>query len=383
MLEILENRIDAAHPFFQQIKRVKSEYVKTQHFKNFSVQAFLQTQYTSTPHCCSSAKEGKQLCIKNGAVEEFPKGVKISELENFNVDQNHFDPLYYFSHSLVEKLIFIELDKDISFEIEHIVDESDNALSYRVVVQVGKSVHANIYENFSYEGVRQNKILYGVDVELFSSADLTWVRGETLGKNSLDILGSHSFCVKDHASLELKSFDMGQTDVLHIYKIDLDEFSRADLAHLVFGTHKTKRGNIAQVHHNKAYAKSVQEARTILHEKATGIFDSKITVAHDAKYSSAFQNSKAILLDSNAHMYAKPQLEIYTDELEASHGSTIGSLDEDALFYLCSRGIEVKKAKQILVSSFANTLIDAISKPEFSKKVRENFEQVYEKKDLL
>jgi len=131
------------------------------------------------------------------------------------------------------------------------------------------------------------------------------------------------------------------------------------------------------INHNKPYAKSVQDVRTILKDSANGIFDGKIYVGHGAKYSDAKQNSQAILLGEKASMHAKPQLEIYTDELEASHGSTIGQLDENALFYLRSRGISLQEAQKIIVLAFANNFIETIGNKEDASKIYANFEASY------
>ena len=76
-------------------------------------------------------------------------------------------------------------------------------------------------------------------------------------------------------------------------------------------------------------------------------------------------------------MHAKPQLEIYTDELEASHGSTIGQLDENALFYLRSRGISLQEAQKIIVLASANNFIETIGNKEDASRIYANFEASY------
>jgi len=76
-------------------------------------------------------------------------------------------------------------------------------------------------------------------------------------------------------------------------------------------------------------------------------------------------------------MASKPQLEIYIDDVEASHGSTIGELDEQALFYLRSRGITLQEAQKMLILAFANEIIDAIEDEEIRESVHHSFEYVY------
>jgi len=91
----------------------------------------------------------------------------------------------------------------------------------------------------------------------------------------------------------------------------------------------------------------------------------------------AEQNSKAILLHDDAYMVAKPQLEIYIDELEASHGATTGQLDRKQLFYLQSRGISYVEARKMLVIAFANTLIEEVKDTRHQERIKAAFEEVF------
>jgi Fe-S cluster assembly protein SufD len=131
----------------------------------------------------------------------------------------------------------------------------------------------------------------------------------------------------------------------------------------------------------------VQEAKNILEGSARGIFDALIKVEHSAKYTKTKQNSKTILLGEASYMVAKPQLEIYIDELEASHGATIGQLDIEQLFYLRSRGINELEAKKLLIIAFANQLIETIRDKRLQECINTNFEKAFyaqnQMKDLL
>ena len=95
-----------------------------------------------------------------------------------------------------------------------------------------------------------------------------------------------------------------------------------------------------------------------------GIFNGKIMVRQDSQKIDAFQANNNLLLSDNATIDSKPQLEIYADDVKCSHGCTIGQLDEDALFYMRSRGIAVKEAKALLTYTFASEAIENISIPE-------------------
>ena len=98
----------------------------------------------------------------------------------------------------------------------------------------------------------------------------------------------------------------------------------------------------------------------IVDHVATGIFNGKIFVRKDAQKTNAYQSNKNILLSDGASVYTKPQLEIFADDVKCSHGCTVGSLDEEALFYLRSRGIDKDKARSLLLHAFAKDILENI-----------------------
>jgi len=159
--------------------------------------------------------------------------------------------------------------------------------------------------------------------------------------------------------------------------VSLDERAEIKSNHLIFAKDEAKRGVVTKYRHLGEHSKSNQKAKSILQDKARGIFDALIKVENSAKYSKAHQNSKSILLNKGAYMASKPQLEIYIDELEASHGSTTGQLDEKALFYLRSRGINKMEARRVLILAFANELIDDIEDKSLRDIIHQDFEIAY------
>ncbi len=98
----------------------------------------------------------------------------------------------------------------------------------------------------------------------------------------------------------------------------------------------------------------------ILDDQATGVFNGKIFVRKDAQKTNAFQSNKNILLSDTANVNTKPQLEIFADDVKCSHGCTVGSLDEDGLFYLQARGIPYRKAIALLLQGFAMDILEKI-----------------------
>ncbi len=119
--------------------------------------------------------------------------------------------------------------------------------------------------------------------------------------------------------------------------------------------------NHTVVDHAMPHCESNQLYKNILDGNAQGVFNGKIFVRKDAQKTNAFQSSKNVLLSNDATMSAKPQLEIFADDVKCSHGATTGQLDDDALFYFRARGIGEQDAKALLNVAFAGDVIEKIN----------------------
>ncbi len=108
----------------------------------------------------------------------------------------------------------------------------------------------------------------------------------------------------------------------------------------------------------------------IMDDKSNGVFNGKIFVRQDAQKTNAFQANNNILLSDSAKINAKPQLEIWADDVSCSHGCTIGQLDSEALFYLQSRGVSANKAKALLVEAFANQVVEKIKISDLQENIK-------------
>lgn len=110
--------------------------------------------------------------------------------------------------------------------------------------------------------------------------------------------------------------------------------------------------------------------RTVLDGAATGTFQGKVVVRPDAQKTDGRQMTNALLLSRDAAMNAKPELEIYADDVQCAHGSTIGELSKEAIFYLRSRGIPEREARRLLVTAFLDEAIDRINHAEIRDALR-------------
>ncbi|MAU14800.1 MAG: Fe-S cluster assembly protein SufD [Muricauda sp.] len=123
------------------------------------------------------------------------------------------------------------------------------------------------------------------------------------------------------------------------------------------------------VHHAQPNCESHQDYKGIFGDSSTGVFNGRIIVDKIAQKTDAFQQNNNILLSDRSTINSKPQLEIFADDVKCSHGCTIGQLDEEALFYLRSRGIPKKEAKALLMYAFANNVLESVRIPELKARI--------------
>ena len=123
------------------------------------------------------------------------------------------------------------------------------------------------------------------------------------------------------------------------------------------------------VHHRKPHCESHQDYKGIFSDKSVGVFNGKVLVDKIAQKTDAYQSNNNILIDDGATINSKPQLEIFADDVKCSHGCTIGQLDEEALFYMQSRGIPKKEARALLMYAFANNVLKSVKIPEIKQRI--------------
>ena len=125
--------------------------------------------------------------------------------------------------------------------------------------------------------------------------------------------------------------------------------------------------NHTTINHFVADCKSFENYKGVIKESGVGVFNGKVIVHQDAQKIEAFQKNNNILLDDESKIYSKPELEIYADDVRCSHGSTTGRFDEEALFYLRSRGISVKKSLELMTLGFINEVIEKCNDSEYKE----------------
>jgi len=352
---------------------------KTEEYHYFDIEKLLDHDYKTLSYVPKTVAQSDKIEIVDGVVVAAPKNMRVYFEACKMIDMDHFDPLYYLGHLLCPYAIKIEIDGDTEVEIEHKFTQSNALINYRVVLYNQANRHSTVYENFVADDIENTLVLYGYDMHLAKDSTLRVVKLQTMEHKRYSMVASHRVNVAKNANAILKSFDLGGDQALQLLKVELAEYGHVDAGHLLYLNEDSKRGTVSQIVHRGEHSTSKQIAKNILDGDARGIFDALIRVEHSGKYTKAEQNSKSILLHDKAYMASKPQLEIYIDELEASHGSTTGQLSEKQLFYLQSRGISYVEARKILVIAFANTLIEEVKDTRQQERIKKAFEEVFYK----
>ncbi len=129
-----------------------------------------------------------------------------------------------------------------------------------------------------------------------------------------------------------------------------------------------------RINHLAPNCKSFQNVKKVLCSESKGVYQGKIYVKNNAQKTDAYQQSKALLLNDNAEFDSKPELEIYADDVKCSHGSTSGSVDEDSLYYLMTRGLNRDDAVKLLVKGFLDDVVEFIKSSSIKKFVNSKLE---------
>lgn len=178
-------------------------------------------------------------------------------------------------------------------------------------------------------------------------------------------------CLNGHSTYHINTVTTDGAFVRNNLNIVLNEpRCEAHLYGLYTGNKKALIDNHTLVDHRMPDCNSNELYKGIMNDRSTGVFNGKIFVRQDAQRTNAFQSNKNILLSDDSSINTKPQLEIYADDVKCSHGSSTGSMDQEALFYLRARGLSEETAKKLMMQAFADDVINNIRQQDFREFVK-------------
>ena len=322
--------------------------------------------------------EHNKIVIVNGKVErlsfEYEESDKINltTLENFNQNPNDDNSLLSLNNSFSNKIHNILVKKNYSFKKPLII--------YQITNEKVSNTNINFQLNFELEENSSIKIINLSD----DNSEKNFINNLfnfNLGKNA--ILKNYKIDKKsntnikyDYSSITQKENSISETFIFSSgsdYKknevnCNLEgQYSSAFIngIHLLSkNKHHEIRTNTNHLYEN---TKSYQLIKSVIDDSSKSVYQGKIYVDSKAQKTDGYQLSKAVLLNEQAEFNAKPELEIYADDVKCSHGSASGSLDEDSIFYLMSRGLDKKTAKELLINGFLLDVVEKITDEEIKK----------------
>jgi Fe-S cluster assembly protein SufD len=240
------------------------------------------------------------------------------------------------------------------------VTTAENGVTYpRALIVADVGSRATVVETFVGEGT--TLCCPVTEVSVGPGAAVSHIRLIESSPES-SILGTIATVVAEGASYRLSSASIGgalsRTDIL----VDLGgEGADASLDGLTLVGGNDQGVTEVTVNHRVPNCTSSQRFRSVLDDQSRAVFTGRIVVAENAQKTDARQSSRSLLRSLDAVAHNNPQLEIYADDVRCTHGSTVGRLDEEALFYLRARGIDQQTARGLLTLAFAAEVLEGIS----------------------
>lgn len=314
--------------------------------------------------------------------EELPTGFSLRELSQY---PNHFDDTFdalngaYVTKPLVLSLASeISVDKPVNF-VFFSAPESGPAIMVhpRIHIEIGSRSSVKILE--SYYGQKHSSYFVNsvCDLHIAENAKVTYVRVQGDTEEAINIGRSRIF-VDKHAHLESLAFATGSILSRHTLEVSL----RGPGAHAevlgVYATHDTQHvDNTSLIDHAVGDCTSNQLYKGILDGESRAVFCGKVLIQKNSQKANSAQLNNNLLLSSKAEADSKPSLEIYADDVKAAHGSTVGQLNREELFYLQSRAIPKDKAIPMLSYGFLSEVIYKISDENIQKWLSRHLDEAF------
>ena len=265
-------------------------------------------------------------------------------------------------------------ERPVSLVYLHKNESSDAILHHVIRVEAGANL--TLLEN-GPAAARFNKLM---EVDVADYASFHHIR--TQGRDHERRAMTHIFAQLGQESV-FKSFTMTANGVLTRNEVVIDLNGANSVAHVAgaaLGDGDFHHDDTVFITHNATDCESRQVFKKVLRNGALGVFQGKILVKDHAQKTDGYQISQALLLDGNSQFLAKPELEIYADDVVCSHGSTTGAIDETALFYLRSRGVSEPEAQNLLVLAFLAEAIDEVEDAAIAEDILQRLQSWLERR---
>ena len=331
---------------------------------------FIDGTYSS--HLSETTHDGMDICLTSAALSK-PKYRLM--IENYFNKVANTDGLTALNTAFSNEGDYIHIPKnklvDKPIQIVHFSTGNEAAamLQPRNLIVVDENSHVQIIER--HQSLTDNPVLTNSVTEIFANKraiiDYYKMQNDNLHASLID----NTFINQKQESIcSVHTFSFGGK----LTRNNLNFFQRGEridstLKGITIVGDKQHVDHNTMVRHIEPNCESHQDYKGIFGDNSVGVFNGKVIVEKEAQKTNAFQANNNILLGDKATINTKPQLEIFADDVKCSHGCTIGQLDENAMFYLRTRGIPQKEAKALLMYAFANNVLGSVKIPELKQRI--------------
>jgi len=331
---------------------------------------FIDGKYSS--FLSETTHDGMDVCLLSAAFSKPKYQVIIENYFNKIAKQDNMTSL---NTAFASEGVFIHIPKNVEVEkpiqIINFTTGAENAtmLQPRNLIVVEQNAHVQIIER--HQSLTSNAVLTNAVAEIYvdrhATVDYYKIQNDSVHASLIDNVfieqQSNSVC-------SVHTFSFGG----NITRNNLNFYQKGEhidsiLKGITIIEGKQHVDHHTLVHHITPNCESHQDYKGIYNERSTGVFNGKVVVEKEAQKTNAYQKSNNVLMSNKATINAKPQLEIFADDVKCSHGCTIGQLDGQALFYMQQRGIPKKEAKALLMYAFANTVLESVKIPEVKSRI--------------
>ena len=304
-------------------------------------------------------KEQIEIIDQSETINKFDNNNSLSDLNNALTNKS-FKIVIKKGYQLVKPLIIYHTSnskiwsKNINLRLDFELEEDS---SLRLIDLFNDTSEKNFFNIFYDFNLKENAILKNYKVDKQENKNIKYsFNNIEQNKNTISetfILSSGSNFFKSEINCNLKG-----------------EHSSA-FVNGIFSLDNNKHHEIRTiVNHLTENTKSYQLIKSVLEDSSKAAYQGKIFVNSDAQKTDGYQLSKAILLNKDSEFNAKPELEIYADDVKCSHGSASGSLNEDSIFYLMSRGLNYNQARELLINGFLLDVVEKITDSEIRNLIK-------------
>ena len=331
---------------------------------------FIDGKYSS--FLSDTTHDGKDVCLMSSALSK-PKYKAIIE-KYFNKIAKQ-DNLTSLNTAFTNEGAYIHIPKNVEvdkpIQIINFTTGSEVAtlVQPRNLVVVEENAHVQIIER--HQSLTSNAVLSNVVTEVYAAknatVDMYKIQNDKIEASLIDNTYIEQ---KSNSVVSVHTFSFGG----NITRNNLNFYQKGEhidsiLKGITIIEGKQHVDHHTLVHHIEPNCESHQDYKGIFDARSTGVFNGKVIVEKEAQKTNAYQQNNNVLVSDKATINAKPQLEIFADDVKCSHGCTIGQLDDDALFYMQQRGIPAKEGRALLMYAFANTVLESVRIPEVKSRI--------------